>query len=380
MSRLWLLLKTAYAKTKAGYIGYWLYAAVFLALSFRATHLPSLMLAVSDEYTFIIVLLKMKNAFLEGNIPQIFSYSFFNYGFAYFFGLMLITLPAILLEKWAWVIVIPRILSAVSALAATFLIHKLLEKQSKPISLLAVFGLATMPGFWIYGTWFHPDWSMTAALLAAIFAFTRDHWQLNKQYWIGCLCLGLAVGIKLQALTFVPLLGLYLLQAHQHTYWQRFKTCILGLGIVIGTFLLCNPYLIHPEGRIAFFRALNINMISNTSNHGVGTAVSLHEKLSGAIGMYFFRPELAIILCGILLAMGYRFWISLKKPSSMMDAVAVITTLNLIYLLFAVNKNWGHYYIAPMTLAWLVSMAALAHLNEKHRRISVTELVGLALI
>lgn len=337
------------------------------------------MLAVSDEYTFIMVLIKMKNALLTGNIPQIFSYSFFNYGFAYFFGLLLITLPAILLQKWELVILLPRIFSAISALLTAFFIQKTLGKAPKPIIFLALFGLASMPGFWIYGTWFHPDWSMTAALLAAVFAFHKDCWQLKKYYWMGSVCLGIAMGIKFQALTFVPLLGLYLIQAKQFPYWQRFKFGILGFGITTITFLACNPYLIHPQGRIAFLRALRINMISNANNHGVGTIVSLQSKLEGAIGTYFFRPELAAILFAIIVVITIRFWIPFKKQPLLLDSVAVITCVNLIYLFFAVNKNWGHYYIAPMTLGWLVVMGELARLKKKQAHI-LTGIVCIAVI
>ena len=337
------------------------------------------MLAVSDEYTFITVLIKMKKALLTGNIPQIFSYSFFNYGFAYFFGLLLMTLPAMLLQKWAWVIVIPRIVSAISALIAAFFIQKTLGKAPKAITFIALTGLASMPGFWIYGTWFHPDWSMTAALLAAIFAFQKDQWELKKYYWIGSICLGLALGIKFQALTFLPLVFFYLIQAKQHSYWQRFKSGLLGFGITAGIFLACNPYLIHSEGRIAFMRALRINMISNTNNHGIGTIVSLQSKLEGAVGTLFFRPELAIILFCIVLAMACRFWISLKKPPVLMDGVAVITLINLIYLFFAINKNWGHYYIAPMTLGWVIAMHELMRLKPRHPQL-LTGVVCIAVV
>lgn len=321
------------------------------------TDIGFLQLHSLDEYTFHSSLQHMVNSVLTGNFSGLFGFSFYQYGFIYFFLNLLVALPGILTDNFSWAIFAPRALTSLFAIGSLIFIYKFsrLFIDTIPATIFTLIFIS-MPAFWFNATWFHPDWSMTFFLSAFIYFLAKDNWRFEKYFKLAVICFGLALAFKYQAITAIPLLGLYIFydQIRELSITNLFlpiKRFLISIGVVFAIFILGNPYILHPMGWQAFKGSFLSNMESNATNHGAGTIVSFQEKINFALGDYYLNIIFIFILILSCLWLTWRF--INKAEKSIFAIIAINFLINIGYLLLFVNKSWQMYYLPVMVIGLL---------------------------
>jgi len=350
---------------------YCLLFLVFIAFIFinsQNTSLTFLPFISIDEYTFFNKYITMYKGLKEGSLSTFFSYGFYNYGFWYFALNLVVTLPFIVIKKFSTVIFLARMTSAFFALASLFTVYRIFRLWTTlECSILGALIVLAMPGFWVNGFWNHPDWWMTFWLLLSVYTFMVEMklgfaQKLNTlvtfspRFWLGVFYFSLAVAFKLQAITFLPLVVLICLTPLMR-YFKGKETSktllrlIKALALILVTFMLLNPFILHPVGLQAFIKTFNENMLSNATAHNLNISYTVFEKLSQSVVPYYFSWPVLLLLILALVYQVFRFF-SIRQDS-FFSILAFTCLLNLGYLLFFVNKTWQHYYLPVAMLMWV---------------------------
>ncbi len=343
--------------------------AVFVYLNSRFTDINFLALHSIDEYEFHGSLLRMYDGLSGGNIPLLFRTGFYSYGFLFFFTNFIFSAPFIHMGNTEWAIFVPRMISAAWAMISMWFLYAFSRKHlGRMAAGLLCMIIVLMPGFWFNGSIFHPDWMMAAGLAAAVY-FLSSSEKNKKFYWWAVASLGVAVCAKIQAITFLPLLFLYVFETEISTFrfknvWSNIRRFAYSLAVIFGMFVVTNVYILHPTGWGVFVRAFLDNMWSNATNHGAGGVVSFVEKI-GIIGDFY----VPVYILGILiLSAGYVIYKQVISPTRQWGGfIASVFLLNIAYLVFFVNKAWQHYYLPVVMLGIFVFAYALVLLTQKIR-------------
>lgn len=332
--------------------------AVFIFLDLRHTDIIALQYYSIDEYSFQHVLYKMHDGIRHADVRNIFQYTFYSYGFSYFFITDLLAFPFLYTHNYELAIVIPRLLSSVAAVLALVYSYKILRLYvSAAAALILTALLLTFPGFWLNGSWFHPDVLMTTLLIIAVYYFCKDLFAFKRNYWLGVLFFSEAIAIKLQAFTFLPLLLLILFHEEVTLFsfarfganlWRAVKTGAL----LIGVFLLNNPFLLHPKGLRSFAGMFAENMQSNSTNHFSKVPVTITDKIHLALHDYYLlAPLLALLMLGALLFILKHFR---DQKYHVLYFLVVALLVNVVYLFLFVQKTWQHYYLT-IGFLWMLT-------------------------
>ena len=361
-------------KTLEHYAVFYVFVLVgsgLLYVAFQHIDIGFLQLHSIDEYVFHGSLRHMYDSIMLGKLSGLFGYGFYQYGFIYFAINLVLAAPAIATNHTDIAIIMPRIMTALSALLSLGIIYKFsrLYLGTKPATLVTLV-FVSMPAFWYNATWFHPDWSMTMFLLGTVYFLARDNSTFTRHFHYAVISYGLAIAFKYQAITAFPLLGLYIAypfftQIRVHTFVRALKRITLLLVSSIGIFIFCNPYILHPMGWRAFSQAFIGNMLSNATNHGMAASATLADKVNNGIGDYYTNVIfLFIILLGTL-------WLALhygkKSAVSLSSILAINFLINIGYLFFFVNKDWQTYYLPVITMGLLSLIYFLLQLNPKQQ-------------
>lgn len=322
-----------------------------------------------DEYAFHRSLLNIHDGFTNLDIRQVFSFGFYSYGFSWFLLNYLFSFPFLGEAGDAYAIVIPRFLTSLfmvlSLLVVTKTINGLKEKYDIGV-IFAIFFILSMPGIWMNAVWFHPDYAMSFFILISLYFISKAGIHFNKYYWIGILMLGIAIAIKIQAVTF----GAVVLFFYVKNYFEKPPIGLLvtnGLKtvfVILMIFVLNNPYILHPTGFNAWYSSLQQNMLSNATNHGSGT-VSYFYRLDEAVFKNFFPPITYFLV--FALSIYYMFDNFSKKENMVLGYVGIYIASNFIYLLLFVNKGWGHYYIPLVLLSPILFVAFVNQIIVKFK-------------
>lgn len=346
-------------------VPYILLAIIFILLiwiDIAWSNLSILQLKSIDEYAFHGSLLRMHEGVLNFELKKFFSFGFLSYGFIFFLTNLVVAFPFLVDSGSALSIILPRIMTSIFAIITLFYLLKIAQLQKATIlqQIILLCLIVLMPGFWTNATWFHPDYMMAAFLCASIYYLSLDNNQCGKYFWIAILLWGFATATKIQAVTFAPvLLGMIIWKLNKrgiglHTAFRLIS--ISGI-IVLVTFVILNPYIVHPLGAKAWWSAFQSNMLSNATNHGVIGDVTIWKKISQAIGNYYFSVPLFALM---LLSAVYHIvkdWRANQLTANSLIAFYVLP--NIIYLLFAVNKAWNHYYLAPLLMSTILIISAI---------------------
>lgn len=353
---------------KGGITAYIILIVVFLILAYaNYNHLNIGFLSTYsiDEYAFHGSLLNMYDGITSFDIKKIFFFDFYSYGFGFFFLNSLAVAPFIGSGNIEMSIYIPRMITSFFAVASVWYLYKTAKLYcDKYFSLLLSIIVLTMPGFWKNAMWFHPDWMMTFFIVLSIYFFAKDDWNFKKYFWRAGIALGLAMGTKIQGITFLPFVFIYVFYDNLkfrnfHSLKERIKLLFKFLALVILAFLFSNPYVIHPSGLKLFISSFVANMKSNATNHGLNVKVTLFEKLYNAIDFYYINTFIFILL---LIFSLYLIILIFRKEDkkSIVSVVSCYFVINILYLFLMVNKDWQHYYLTvfvvfPLLLLFLVN-------------------------
>jgi len=348
------------------YIGLFILLAYF---NYQHLNIGFLSLHSLDEYAFHGSLVNMYDGLTSFDIKKIFSFYFYSYGFGFFFLNLLSVIPFLDSDNIQMSIYIPRIITSLFAIGSLYFIYKIaLLYVDKYASILISFIMLSMPGFWRNSLWFHPDWMMTFFTVLSVYYFVRDDWKFKRNYWFAVFIIALSISTKIQAVTFFPFVFIYIF------YNQIKNRNILGLSeqliisaksilLVITTFIITNPYILHPSGFKAFIGSFLANIESNATNHGTNLNVTISDKLSNAIDFYYLDSFIFVFIFIISIFSSFQI-IRRNNKNSALPILAVYFVINVFYLFFMVNKDWQHYYLSIFMLSPLLFIIILLKLKN----------------
>lgn len=354
---------------------------VFCYMDYRYLDIEFLSFTRGDERPQFLQLQKMYEGLLALDVKKFFAFEFYNYGFFYYLLSFLSALPFIITENYPLQIYAPRVLNALFSIANLWILYKIARIYLAPrTSMLILLLLTSMGAFWHLGFAFKPDVFQGFFVLLCAYFLLQDRGMLGQNYTRAWLALGLGIGLaKFQAILFIPMIYAYVFC---HTsgalrdiarFYQACKRSIVATFGMFGIWILTNPYLLHPRGFNAWLSMFELNMRSNATNHGAYTHVSLSEKLSQVIELYYFEilVFLALSIAGLYCCIITLKWLIWQNPHTLDSATqdsmcqpctqanstsiefAPIATgffISLAYLLLFVNKTWEAYYFSTMAL------------------------------
>ena len=331
---------------------------IFAFVNFRHLNIGFLSLVEIDEYAFHHSLINMFEGVIELNLKKIFSFYLYSYGFIFFLINLIFTFPFFLFDNTEMTIYFPRIVSALFAVGSLYIIYIFaLNRSSKLVSYLIVLFVLTMPGFWRNAFWFHPDWMMTFFLLLSIYFYSKDNFDYKKYFWYGTFSFGFAISSKFQAITFYPFLFFYIFYENFnlknfYNYKLKIILFIKSISVSIIIFIITNPYILHPLGFEVWMVDFIANMKSNNITHGAGEILDWKEKITNAITSYYFTLSIFIILIFLIIFNSIKYFLHQKK--NILNIISLYVLINLIYLIFFVNKDWQHYYLSILMASSLL--------------------------
>ena len=354
---------------------------VFAYLNYRYLELGFLQNYSADEYAFHGSFLNMFEGVMSLDIKKIFTFNFYSYGFSFFALNLFAISPFIAMENWEMTIYIPRLIVSLFAISSIYLIFKIAKDYLDNISSILISLIAiSMPGFWINSFMLRPNWMMTFFIILTIYYLSKDAWKNENNFWWGSVAFGLAIATKIQAITFIPLIFLYIFYDNlqnkiNFNFFLKLKLFIKTLLLSFSVFVLTNPYIIHPVGFKAFTNSFLDALASNTTNHGSVISYSITEKINNAINPFYFDKYIFIIFILISLFLSLKI---LKKNDSknIFYIVAFYFFINICYMLIFVNKDWQQYYLPLLITAPLL----LIPLIKKYEKIKFYILIGLLMI
>ncbi len=332
--------------------------AVFAYVNYRHLNIGFLSLVEIDEYAFHHSLINMFEGVVELNLKKLFSFYLYSYGFIFFLINLIFTFPFFFFDNTEMTIYFPRIVSALFAVGSLYIIYIFaINRSSKSVSYLIVLFVLTMPGFWRNAFWFNPDWMMTFFILLSIYFYSKDNFNYKKYFWYGTLSFGLAISSKIQAITFYPFLFFCIFYENfnlKNFYNFKSKVILLIKSIIftIIIFILTNPYILHPLGFEAWLVDFADNIKSNNTNHGTGEILKWKEKITNAINAYYFTFTIFVILVFLITFNSIKYFLNRKK--NILNVISLCVLINLIYLIFFVNKAWQHYYLSVLIASSLL--------------------------
>jgi 4-amino-4-deoxy-L-arabinose transferase-like glycosyltransferase len=332
--------------------------AVFAYVNYRHLNIGFLSLVEIDEYAFHHSLLNMFEGVIELNLKKLFSFYLYSYGFIFFLINLIFTFLFFLFDNTEMTIYFPRIVSTLFAVGSLYIIYIFASnRSSKLVSHLIVLFVLTMPGFWRNAFWFHPDWMMTFFILLSIYFYSKDNFNYKKYFWYGTLSFGFAISSKIQAITFYPFLFFYIFYENFNLKnFCNFKSKVILLIkstiFTIIIFILTNPYILHPLGFEAWSVDFAGNMKSNNTNHGSSEILKWNEKITNPINAYYFTFTIFVILALLIIFNSFKYFFYKKKD--ILNVISLYVLINLIYLIFFVNKAWQHYYLSVLIASSLL--------------------------
>jgi hypothetical protein len=103
------------------------------------------------------------------------------------------------------------------------------------------------------------------------------------------------------------------------------------------------------------------NMKSNNISYGAGEILEWNEKITNAINTYYFTFAIFVILGFLITFNSVKYFLHKKK--NILNVVSLYALINLIYLIFFVNKDWQHYYLSVLIASSLLFIIKSKKIN-----------------
>jgi len=328
-----------------------------------------------DENAFLIVLDRMFNGFVSGNLRDALNISFFNYGYGFFFPLLILSSPALALKSYGAAIFIARATSVLATIALMLVGAKYIRERTGGWwwPLCWILALLAMPGFVRQSLWVHPEPLMNLGLIVAVLTGVRASLARRGDLLLCAVAAGFALSAKFQTLIYLPFVfAAPVLRASMTgepgtlvaRIWAAAKTgAVLGLVCVV-TYLILDPFMLHPVGQHEFYKDLQENIASNKTNHFRGIIPTSSEKFR-MLGREFFPIYLSglVTMAGLVLT-----WLDRRNWRNYIMELAILggAWITAAYIFLTVNKTWPHYYIT--SYVWL-ALAVLAMIGANVERL-----------
>lgn len=321
---------------------------------------PQIIMLSSDEFEHFKYFHRMYQGLLSLDPVLFFSSPGFVYGFGYFALSFFFTWPFLVLKNLSMIILMPKLVSLVFGLLFIWAFYKTLKLYlTEKLSLLMSAFVLTTPFFWTVSSANHPDIMMFFFLVFFLYSLIQKGGALNSSLWKPSASLAAAIGSKFQAIFYYPALVLYIFYEEcsslkfknfrRHLFlWIQYSMFILMLCMVI------SPYLFHPLGWKAFIHQIFGTLHDNESKNCIQTPVGKLGLLSGSL----FPIFIWIFFLPNLLYQGFLFFKKPKNPAIPILAVSAI--LNLVYLIFFVNRTNPTYYFGTAVVCLLCFIPILS--------------------
>lgn len=330
-----------------------------------------------DEYVFHRVILNIHEGFLNFDLRQIFSIYFYLYGFSYFFLNYLLVLPFLDLET-NLIVFLPRIISTFSMFMTWLFLHKLIVLKNADIwiTYLILVLFMFMPGVWLNATWFHPDFLMTWTMMISIYFLFISKFSFNHYFLLSIVAWSFAISIKFQAVMLAPLYGWFFLDrvSNSNSKTEIMRQLIVTTSIVLLIYLILNPYLLHPEGIMAWIDSAIFEFKKNSVDD-----IAILDKLESAFLSFFISKIIFVCICSISIYLIFRDIIS--KSFTFEGGISFCYLVNLSLLIYFSNKLWPHYYLPLGIYALIILGIELPKLRSfvKNKYIYSSVLIILAI-
>jgi hypothetical protein len=293
-----------------------------------------------------------------------------NYGFLYFFGNLVFCIPALLMKNMSLFVWIPRMIGSVFGLVSLVYSIRIFRLYiGRSMSILFGGLMVVMPAFWVASKWFRPDWVLTAILMAALYYWMRDNMGLKRDFWISVGLMGLALSIKTQALTFLPIYVCSIFYPEWtrldfSKFWEHLKVFAKFILSLIGIFILANPYVLHPVGFYAVFRRFWLQMTYMVTDAYIPEPTPFAHRFD-EMGLYFFTKAGLIII--VLGSIWYLVRCFFQKKDSVFAVISVYILANLANLmLLSQFFNWNH-LIPVMAMSIFLLIPILQQVDAKRQ-------------
>ena len=341
--------------------------SIMIWINFSWSQLSILEMKSIDEYAFHGSLLRFYEGLITFDLKKIFSTGFYSYGSVFFILNGMAAFPWLGETGSSFAIIVPRLITTIFMVVSLFIMTKLVEQFHSNIfeKILALLFVVVMPGIWVNAMWFNPDYMMTAFLMASMYMLFRSNKIGDGFYWLSVLFWGISVAVKVQAITFAPVLiwSVWIMIRNKSESEHFVQIFVASFVSIIIIFIILNPYVLHPKGANAWFQVFVSNIESNASNHGRVGELSLLFKIKNAIELFYVPLVLFIVLLFLSLIAIYKEWKSKQLRLSGMAAAYILP--NTLYLLFFVNKAWHHYYLPIFIMAPLIFSFGINLLRDR---------------
>lgn len=214
----------------------------------------------------------------------------------------------------------------------------LIRQKYAPAVLGAAFVLA-MPAYYFYTKAFSVEFMAAAIGLAGIY------FMLSRKFPLAFICLGIAVGLKLPFVLFLPVAGIAMLVWYRGI--KQFLYCSVAFGL---GFVLANPYVLTlgRDGINFYIHTVQANMLDNATGHGVSiTGVDYTAWFNSVITVDYLPLGLLLVCVGFIL---FNLWQSLhKRHYSVLMTIAALL-LFVLYIIVSVKKLWFWYLFPGLLL------------------------------
>lgn len=252
-----------------------------------------------------------------------------------------------------------RLFSMVWLGVAMWLLYKIVWLVRREVwqARLAAATLLVLPGFYFYDKVFSAEFLHVALCLATLYTFlVYQQTGLRKWCYWAALWFGIAIGLKVSAIVFLPVIVFGFI-------WQERNTTLLkgvrwltysALFTIVG-FFIANPYivLLRRDGANIYLSGIRQNLISNATNHGgstvgLGASAWLHDVL---IPIFFPEWFLILLLLGLLIVC-YQQRTQLKYTAVIFGSALLYTG----YIMLSVKKLWSWYLLPGVALLAIIPM------------------------
>ncbi len=213
----------------------------------------------------------------------------------------------------------------------------LIRQKYLPAVLGALFILA-MPAYYFYTKAFSVEFMAAAIGMAGIY------WLLSKKFPLAFLCLGIAVGLKLPFVLFLPVAGVAMLIWYRGIQKIIYCAAAFGLG-----FVLANPYLV-TLGRTGinfYIHTVQANMLDNATGHGGSITGVDYQAWFNTVIVVDYLPLVFVIMCTLLGL--WNLWQSARQRQYTVWLAVSAMMLFTGYIILTVNKLW-FWYLFPAGL------------------------------
>jgi hypothetical protein len=277
---------------------------------------------------------------------KLFSFNL-NYGTPYFIAALILSLPGQILNNDTLFLMGPRLVAALSALGTVYVLYKSLKHYTtENVALTFSFLLCLTPAFWTMTHAFRPDWTLAVSILLCAYYLLKDKGQFTTSFWKGVLCYGVALATKTQAIMFLPIIMAYTFYPFLFEPFHPSKPIILNalkrliksLAMIITSFVIINPHVLHPVGLFGVIRRFNLELVQMTPDLGAN-GLTLTQRLALVSENLVATPLLFVAFLAGIWSL-YILWTQKKNPE--LFAIILGSFPCYIFLLIISHKsNWN---------------------------------------